>query len=940
MTESTPIVDSIYSKYPTRYDFHVGDSLPSQLADLRVLFAGTTKAVEWRLNPGLPGITHKSGVVSGTLNAVFCGAIYAEAVTAAGKLMQVPLFVRVLPAKDERAEASPQPLKIDRFSAENGAVVTHGATLVTVRNSRADWGAASGRLKVSPGQAYRIACRIVSGTAAGRLQITDSKGTATAVAVEGPSILERVFTPTGAELTLRLQVNSNAAGRTASFADLRVTPEPSEFRAAAAGVVVDPAPLVGAQFQQDGPYWPQIIDISEIAPAGTPPLMMLCSSDHGNTLSAKAGLYVWRASDPLGPWVYDRQFYVSQPTTWPAPTGNNLPYAQMEAPTGRVLTDPADGRKKLYIHAHYFAARLGYTEEGRVDRALQVPLLLVSPDGVQTPVPLPVTAVDGRLPEFDAADEPFNEHRGYFTFAPNPFSSLTNPATGRPWAYIANSLYGEGSYKNEMCGRALWGFDSLAGPATLIDRVVNEDAWVSGAPSRPNLQWDMGSYLPHPDGGLWTLFAIGGGTSFAIRAVRTDDAGVATHQAVTVWDQTRWTTAALPAPYTDATVVEARTVFLYRHTTGKHFASLGMRVAKAGLKDCNIAVIVPLEGARPPEMTKLRGALQSHVYEAGDTSLRLEKFAVIPTMLTSQRATVTNGEIVLRPDAQGNWASLAWTTPLPLERYRFVSFQVERFADVSNAASAFTADTWLYATPGTQAHDPGGIGLYAGCDSDDLSDTDADRGRQTLGRVQMFTRADEAATWKAGRILARQLLVGRKTGAARWRYDLGLSLHPGTGSYAQWGTMHSGTSLVGWGGDFTRFVLSDPWTTVFAVRRPDSAVAFACGIRRIRIHAKLHDLSTAGLPQAVRSLTASLRGTSVTLRWKRSLHSGGLPRTGVLVERKASGSGSWISLGILSGEALTTASFSGAKGDSFRVSEVTARGNGIAAAIAVNGPPT
>jgi hypothetical protein len=169
--------------------------------------------------------------------------------------------------------------------------------------------------------------------------------------------IDRLFTPTADRLLVRLQVNSNVAGRSASFSGLSVALQGRQAAvvAPAAAHVVDPAPMVSPQFQQDGPYWPQIVDISEIAPIGIPPLMLICSTDHCDALSAKAGLYFWRSASTTGPWTFGGQFYISQPTTWPAPTGPNLPYAQMEAPTARVLTDPADGRKKLFIHAHYFA---------------------------------------------------------------------------------------------------------------------------------------------------------------------------------------------------------------------------------------------------------------------------------------------------------------------------------------------------------------------------------------------------------------------------------------------------------------------------------------------------------------------------------------------------------------------------------------------------------
>lgn len=704
--------------------------------------------------------------------------------------------------------------------------------------------------------------------------------------------------PFAAALSVRATGADGSPYSYASFVDVLPDTGAAIVQAGTAAFL-DPAPMSDPAFQRPGPYWPQIVDVSAIAPVGTPPLMLIASSDHGDPASTAPGLYAWRGSNPMGPWTYDGQFFASTAT-----------YGQMEAPTARVLEDPADGQKKLFIHAHYIPA--GWSATGP-DRHIQIPLMLVSTDAVSAPLPRDETAVDGRLPAFDSADTPFDEHRGYLTFAPNPFPGLTDPATGLPWPGIGNGLYGSGANASEMQGRALWGFAGPEQPPVLITRVVDEDAHVwNGARSRPAMVYDLGSYVAHPDGGRWGLYL---GAGHELRAVRVNDEGVAIRRGVVLFSGIT-DLPPLPGSLAGYSLDGLETVFAYRHSDGNLYAVIGARLSDGAGAEANTALIVPLTGSAPPAMTSQAKAKQG--WESLDLSALHAGFAAVPAGFSGD-AVAQGGDLVLAPDAAGNWARLGWTSPEPLERYQYLAFQAEDFGDGSGVSPAHEADIWCLAAPGPFLPDFGADGLYAGSD-----------GTATEGRVQAFKLLAPDTPATVTRATLSELRTGRDGGQASWRYGLGLGIWPRATS-AEWGVMHEGLSLARWGGKADEFDYGLPWTLAFAVRRADLAVGYSCAIGRLRLTGKLHDAASALVPLAPRNPAAVAEAGQVRLTWNASRHSGGMPRLGHRIEERPQG-GSWGVLVANTGSAAQTALVGAASGSELRVAEITGVGTGAASA--------
>ena len=711
--------------------------------------------------------------------------------------------------------------------------------------------------------------------------------------------------PFAAALSVRARGADGSPYAYSSFVDVLPAPGAAPVTAGA-GIILDPSPLSDPAFQRPGPYWPQIVDISAIAPAGTPPLMLLASSDHADPASPAAGLYVWRGSDPAGPWSFDGQFFASD-------GASDGVYAQMEAPTARVLEDPADGVRKLFIAAHYIPP--DWAGSGP-DRHIQIHLMLVSADGVTPPVPRDSTAVDGRLPAFDSAHTPYDEHRGYLTFAPNPFPALTDPATGAPWPWLGNGLYGSGANAAEMQGRALWGFADPGQPPELIQRVADEDAYVwNGARTRPALVHDIGAYGAHPDGGRWGVYL---GAGHELRAVRVNDAGVAIRRGVTLFSAAT-DLPALPAALTGYNVEALETVFIYRHRDGTRHAVIGARMRNGAGAEANAPLIVPLSGQAPPVMTSKAKAKQ------GWDSLDIEElhagFAALPPGFSGD-AVAQGGDLRLTPQAT-DWARLGWTSPEPLERYQYLAFQVEEFGDVSGAVPAHEADLWCMAAPGASVPDMGADGLYAG------SDGSAGEGR---AQAVKLIAPDTLAT--APRSTLSEVRTGRDGGQAGWRYALGLGIWP-RGASAEWGVLHEGVSLARWGGRADEFDYSLPWTFAVALRRADPLVPVSCAIGRLRLTGKLHDTASALPPLAPRTPVASAEAGQTRLIWTPSRHSGGLPRTGHRIEQRPQG-GVWSVLVEDTGSGQATALTGALSGAELRVAEITGAGLGaFSAPVAV-----
>lgn len=562
---------------------------------------------------------------------------------------------------------------------------------------------------------------------------------------------------------------------------------------------LDGIPEVG-QARALGAWWPQIVDVSEIVPPGTPPLMLIASTDHADGDEPGGGIYVWRSMRPEGPWQFDGQLFASNP-----------PYRQMEAPTAHVLTDPLDGQQKLFVWAHYVP--LPQRAHGPQAHR-QVSVALVSPDGVAPLEVIAETELDAAQPAYSMETEPYNAHLGYLSVMPNIFDGLVNPETGQPWAFIGTSMYGSRISRDRIYGRALWGLESPRAAPTLVERYVFDRRFVSGAPPRTIDAGNIGVNFKDPDGALWGLFMVGGSGGFELRAVRLDQWAQVTSTPLTLFRAEAIDPADYPAPFTAAARLKSPQVLTtYRSADGQIWALANAVLQENDIPSTNVTFAIPLDGQTAPEQVSARGLLMRYdgqsVVTLAETPEAFE---------ATENIDLEDGEAVVEPDGT-SWDVLNWQSPEPLYRYQMVRFAIDGFSDDSEDVPPNQSDLWVFAAPVSAGDPMSAEGAFAG----------ANLATSVDGRAGFAVQGPDAPDHAPQP--SPLLSIGRGIGDGTWRYDLGVAVWPEQG---QAGVTHGGDSLVETL-SLPQLNLSEPWRFGVAIRRAEPNRAHATRIRNVRV---------------------------------------------------------------------------------------------------------
>lgn len=562
----------------------------------------------------------------------------------------------------------------------------------------------------------------------------------------------------------------------------------------------DHIPIDAGQARSLGPWHAQIVNIAEIAPEDTPPLMLIASTDHADAATTDGGLYVWRADHPSGPWSYGGRIFA-----------NDEIYRQMESPTARVLIDPADGKKKLFVWAHYVP--WPYKDEGTLAHR-QVSLVLLSEDGVAPLLPLSETALDAARPEYDLSEEPFNAHLGYLTVGENIFPGLVDPETGEPWKLIGNSMYGSQASSDTMFGMALWGLNTARDRPKLIERSVRDSRFIYRAPTRMITTSDIGATFRDADGTLWGFFIMGGKGGFELRAVELDRWGLTKSRAKTILDGSIVDPTDFPAPFTPAAELKKpQSVTAFRGQNGQIWAVITVVLAEEGLPDTNWVLIVPLGGAIAPEFNTDRpGSLRS----IDQRSLRLQ---VSSPGLSMTPNIVGDGQgFRVTTPTPAEWEVLSWQTERPLSKYEFIRFQIEAFGEAGGQEPPNQSDFWVFATADLDATGLPQDGFFTGADA-------------AMGSDVAFFEADGENPSEAEQDISRYLSIGRGMGSQDWRYDLGIAIWP---DHELYGVIHSGDSLIETI-PATSLDTHRPWRFGIAMRRGEGIKTQTISIGAIRV---------------------------------------------------------------------------------------------------------